>query len=77
MWPFARKKKPDIADRIDSLQVDRLWLASNLGMNLNHRACWKYTKLIRNLLYDMGDEDRRFLADEGPEYPLENTRWKK
>ena len=74
---WFRKKKPDIADKISALQADRIYLASGNRMDLNHRSCWPYTKLIRNLLYDMGEEDRRFLADEGPEYPVERTRWRK
>ena len=71
---FWRRKKPDIADRISALQADRIWLAERLGMNLNHRACRIYTRAIRNLLWEMGDEDRQFLADEGPEYPMEKIR---
>lgn len=72
---FARKpRERDYAVTIDKLQADRIWMASQFGYDLNHRACRLYTRTIRNLLYEMEDEDRQFLADGGPEYPLEKIR---
>lgn len=73
-YPCPYCYPPDIADRISKMQADRIWMASHFNMNLNHRACRIYTRMIRNYLYDMDEEERQFLADEGPEYPVERIR---